>query len=295
MVILVLVAGDAERYPSDDRIDLARRSASWNVVHAADPRDDPPGTQSVLRALTLLDLVAVMARDRPAGVSLSELVRTSGRPKPSVHRALAALVHAGYVEQEQPTGRYRLGLQAAVLGELADRGADRLGDAATDPLIRLAESSGDTAFLTVRQGSYALCTRTQEGPGPIRNSALAVGDRHPLGIGAGSLAVLSALDDDEVATVLRAHAGARIRYPRYDDATLLRLVARTRADGHALNDGLFVPGSWGVGVVLRDRAGRPVAGLSIASIEQRMGPRRRAELAAELHRCAREIEDRACR
>ncbi|MEQ3553720.1 IclR family transcriptional regulator [Pseudonocardia nematodicida] len=258
-------------------------------MHAHEAGAEPPGAQSIQRALVLLDLVAVTARDRPGGVSLAELARTSGRPKGSVHRVLTALVHAGYVAQDPDTSGYRLGVQAAVLGELAGYGADRLGDAATDSLIRLADSSGDTTFLTVRRGSYALCTRRQEGSGPIRNNALAVGDRHPLGIGAGSLAILAALPDDEVAAALAATAPARRRYLRFDDEALWHLVQRSRADGYALNDGRFVAGSWAIGVPLHDADGRVVAALSVASIEQRLGPERRAELAAELHRCAEDV------
>ncbi|TCP53548.1 IclR family transcriptional regulator [Tamaricihabitans halophyticus] len=275
---------DADRYQVDERGQLARRSASWNIVHAVESGSDPQGAQSIQRAFTLLNLVAVMARDRPGGVSLAELARTSGRPKASVHRMLMALSQAGYVAQDADTSCYRLGFQATVLGELAGQSADRFGTAATDSLIRLSDLSADTTFLTVRHGSYAVCTRRQEGPGPIRNNALAVGDRHPLGVGAGSLAILSALPDQEIADVLAAHAGIRQRYPRYDDDTLWRLVRRTRADGYALNDGLFVPGSWAMGVVVRDTADQPVAALSIASIEQRLGEQRRAELALDLQR-----------
>lgn len=232
----------------------------------------------------LLNLVGVLGRDRQEGVSLAELTRVSERPKASVRRVLVALVREGYVEQDKETSCYRLGIQAAVLGELAGRGADRLGDASTDSLIRLADASADTAFLTVRHGSYAVCARRQEGPGPIRNYALAVGDRHPLGIGAGSLAILSELSNEEISTVLSATETTRQHYPRFDDETLHRLVRRSREAGYALNDGLVVPGSWAIGVAVRDTMGRPVAALSVASIAERLGAQRREELAELLNR-----------
>lgn len=272
-----------------ERSRLARRSASWTLAHAAESDPEPTGAQSIQRALVLLNLVGVLARDRPGGVSLSELTRVSERPKASVRRVLLALLRAGYVEQDPDTSRYRLGLQAAVLGELAHHGADRLGSLSTDSLIRLSDVSSDTAFLTARHGSYAVCARRQEGPGPIRNYALAVGDRHPLGVGAGSLAILSALPDDEIRTVLATTATTRTHYPRFDDETLWRLVRRTRASGYALNDGLFIPGSWAVGVVVRDGDGRPVAALSVATIAERLGEQRRAELADLLTREAETV------
>ncbi|EHR61107.1 IclR family transcriptional regulator [Saccharomonospora cyanea] len=280
---------DADPKALSDRSRIARRSASWTLAHAIESGQEPAGAQSIQRALVLLNLVGVLARDRPEGVSLSELTRVSERPKASVRRVLLALVQAGYVEQDPVTSRYRLGLQAAVLGELASRGADRLGSLSTDSLIRLSDVSEDTAFLTVRHGSYAVCARRQEGPGPIRNYALAVGDRHPLGVGAGSLAILSALPDDEVDAVLATTAPARTHYPRFDDDTLRRLVRRTRTAGYALNDGLVVPGSWAIGVAVNDGTGRPVAALSVASIAERLGGQRREELAEVLRREAETV------
>lgn len=284
LLIMVLMSADAEPRSLRERGNVARRSASWTIAHSAETGAEPAGAQSIQRALVLLNLVAVLARDRPDGVSLSELTRVSERPKASVRRVLVALVRAGYVEQDPETSRYRLGLQAAVLGELASQGADRLGAVSTDSLIRLSDVSSDTAFLTVRHGSYAVCARRQEGPGPIRNYALAVGDRHPLGVGAGSLALLSALPDDEIAAVLSATAAARTQYPRFDDKTLHRLVRRSRTAGYALNDGLFIAGSWAVGVVVRDADDRPVAALSVATIAERLGRQRQEELAEVLRR-----------
>lgn len=291
MMAGVSANADAQRSaaPPPELGRAARRSASWTIAHTADEADRPSGSQSIQRALVLLNLVGVLARDRPEGVSLAELTRVSGRPKASVRRVLVALVAEGYVEQDPGTACYRLGLQAGVLGELAGHRADDLGEASTDSLIRIADTSTDTTFLTVRHGSYGVCTRRQEGPGPIRNYALAVGDRHPLGIGAGSLAVLSALSDDDIDDVLASTATTRGHYPGFDDETLRGLVRRSRRDGYALNDGRVIAGSWALGVPVHDAAGRPVAALSVAGIAERFDPPQCDELAALLHTEARSI------
>jgi len=271
--------------------DLAlQRSALWNV--AREPDSGPPaGSQSVQRALVLLNLIGLLGRDRSDGVPLGELARVSGRPKPSVHRAVSALVRAGFVEQDADTHAYRLGLQSQLLGELAGPRADPITAAAGDSVTRLAVLSEDTAFLTVRQGGYAPCTRREDGGGQIRNFALSVGDRHPLGIGAGSLAILSALDDAEIDEVLRLNAPVVHRhYPRMGEDVLRACVARTREDGYALNDGLLVPGSWAIGMAVRGADRRPVAAVSIATIEHRLGRDRREELAAAMRHEVQLIE-----
>lgn len=267
-----------------------RRSARWNIAHPAD-ETAVTGSQSLQRALVLLNLVGVMSADRPEGVTLADLARSSGRPKASVHRVLAALAQAGYVERVDPGSTYRLGPQAMVLGALAGGTPDPLRQHAQESVIRIAELSEDTSFLTLRQGTFSLCVQREEGRGLIRNNALGVGDRHPLGIGAGALAMLAGLDDAEVEDVLeRNSAILEQHYPRVGAPVLRSLVSRTRAEGYALNEGLLAPASWAIGVPVRDGTGRPVAALSIASIEHRLGRDRREQLAQAMRDEAAVVE-----
>ena len=41
-------------------------------------------------------------------MSIAALAQVTGRPKSSLHRVLSTLVHAGFVEQDRETGKYRL-------------------------------------------------------------------------------------------------------------------------------------------------------------------------------------------
>ena len=249
------------------------------------------GAQSIHRALTLLNLLGVMDRDRADGVALADLAHVSGRPKASVHRVLGALVQLGYAERIEPSGRYRLGLQSQILGELAGERTDPLVRTSIPSLMRIAELSEDTTFLTVRQGSFSVCARREEGFGEIRNNALAVGDRHPLGVGAGSLAILAALEDSEVDSVIEVNREIMTRrYPRVTGDVLRTIVARTRREGYALNEGLVAPGSWAVAVNVRVPGRGPIAALSVASIEQRLSGARRDELVAVMKKEAAVIE-----
>lgn len=268
----------------------ANRSALWNAVHSVDT-EAPAGAQSIQRALVLLNLVGLLGRTDPRGVQLAELTRTVGLTKPTVHRVLSALAYAGFVDQDPKTQRYRLGVAARVLGQLAGHHDDGLHEFARDSLMRLALLCEDATFLTVRQGSYGICTHREEGTGHIRNHALAVGDRHPLGVGAGSLAILAGLSDNEIGRVLALNEQLlELRYPLLDAATMRELIDRTRVHGYALNDGKVVPGSWAIGVPIHNADGRPVAALSIGTIEQRLGAPRQRELALALSTEARRIE-----
>ncbi|WP_193095569.1 IclR family transcriptional regulator [Brevibacterium sp. FME17] len=270
---------------------ILRRSASFNVAHAVDDLEPGTGAQSIQRALSLLNLVGLIAGERGTGASLSEVASISGRPKASVHRMLQALIAMGYVERLDEGG-YRLGVQSQILGQLAQKSVDPLVTESESSLLRLAELSQDTAFLTLRTGSYSICARREEGFGEILNNALSVGDRHPLGIGAGSLAILSELSPAEVDAHFEANAQIFAeRYPKVSVAALRDIIDRARVDGFVHNPGLFAQGSWAVGVPLKIRGSRPRAALSIASIADRVTGSRVERLVALLRREANAISE----
>ena len=262
------------------------RSVATGVAKAL---DEPAagGTQSIERAITLLLLVG---RAGAAGVRLVDIVARSGLPKPTARRVLLALVRAGLLDQDEASRRYHLGPEAYVLGTLA--GA-RFGIHALSlgGLSRIAAASGDAAFLSVPRDTFAVCLHREEGAFPIRSHVLLAGDRHPLGIGAGSLAILASLPDPEVERVLAANAATlAARYPAFTPELLHACVADTRARGYALNPGLFVVGSWGIGVAVSGPDGQVVGALSIAAIETRLGAERQAELVPLLKREAANLE-----
>ncbi|MEU7836003.1 IclR family transcriptional regulator [Nonomuraea sp. NPDC049129] len=61
--------------------------------------------QSVERAAGILRLLA----SGPRELGVAELARAMGLPKGTLHGILRTLVHVGFVEQDEATGRYRLG------------------------------------------------------------------------------------------------------------------------------------------------------------------------------------------
>lgn len=176
--------------------------------------------------------------------------------------------------------------------------AQRFGvlDVAHEVVARLAKDSGDTAFLSVRRDAFSLCVHKEEGAFPIRVQALQVGFRHPLGVGAGSLSMLAALEDDEVDEILSQNARLlREDYPRVSEPGLRAAIAQTRRRGWALNPGMVLTNSWAIGCALRRPDGRVAGALSVAAIDSRMDPDRQLELAAMIQSAARDVEARLAR
>lgn len=250
---------------------------------------DPTGSQSVDRALSLLSLVG---RHADRGVLLTALVEESGLNKPTTRRLLLALMRAGLVEQDDESRRYYLGGEAYVLGSLASRRFGLL-QVSMESVIRLSRKTEDSSFVSVRRDSFSVCLYREEGTYPIRTHALQAGFEHPLGCGAGSLAILAALPDEEIESVLAANESLlKESYPLLQPQRIRLDVATTRARGYSLNPGLIIANSWGIGIVVRHPDGRPAGALSIAAIDSRMGAERQVELAGYLTEEVARVEAR---
>jgi DNA-binding IclR family transcriptional regulator len=243
------------------------------------PEAGSSGSQSVDRALRLL---ALIGREPAGGLSLAEIVTGSGLNKPTARRLLLALIRAGLVEQEPQTRHYCLGEEAFVLGVLAARRHGLL-ELSMESLRRLSDVTMDTSFLTVRRENYAVCLHREEGTYPVRTHALQAGDQHPLGVGAGSLAMLAMLPDDDVDRVMAANEPVLLaQYPGFAPEMLRGDLALARQRGFAVNPGRLVASSWGIGVAFRYPDGRVAGALSLAAIDSRMQPDRQDELAGHL-------------
>lgn len=257
------------------------------VQQVSGPRADLSGSQSVDRALRLL---ALIGREPAGGLPLGEIVGESGLNKPTARRLLLALMRAGLVEQEPETRHYCLGEEAFVLGVLAGRRHGLL-ELAMESLRRLSDVTLDTSFLTVRRERYAVCLHREEGTYPVRTHALQAGDQHPLGVGAGSLAMLAAMPGGEVEAILQASERCLVtRYPGFPPEVVRADLALARRQGFALNPGRLVASSWGIGVAFSYPDGRVAGAFSLAAIDSRMQPARQAELSGHLAVEARRME-----
>jgi DNA-binding IclR family transcriptional regulator len=149
-------------------------------------------------------------------------------------------------------------------------------------LLRMAADTGDTVFLIIRSGDESVCVDRAEGSYPVRTYVVDIGTRRPLGVGAASLAILSALSEADAQAVIARNAS---RLPAFNGMTAARLqqmMMQAREAGHVAMDVIDVQGVRAVAVPIVTRSGKAVAALSIAAVEWRMTPQREAELLARL-------------
>lgn len=254
-----------------------------------DTKSDVGGAQSVDRALSLLSMISSGGGSE---VPMTFLTEKSGLSRPTVRRLMLALIRAGLVDQNPTTRNYSFGPESHLIGLMAQRQFPLL-DLSMEHLIAISAETGDSSFLSMRRGFYSVCLHREEGLYPIRTQALVAGARHPLGIGAGAMAMLAALPEDQRADVRAGNAAIMAeKYPRYTDEVIDQHIADTRQRGWALNPGLYLANSWGVGVAVHAPAGDVVGSLSVAALDFRMTEDRQIEIAAVLKWEAAKLEDK---
>jgi DNA-binding IclR family transcriptional regulator len=243
------------------------------------------GTQSIERALLLVREIAAHNR---TGSRLLDLANRTGLQRPTVHRMLKCLTLENMVQQDPDSHRYFLGPMVFELG-LTAAPRFNLRDICHPAMSRIADATGDTVFLTQRSGLDAVCLDRQEGSFPIKTFTLEIGMRRPLGVGTGSLAILSALGEEEVRHVIDSNTG---RLPEYGltPTSLLAQVKRAQKLGYAVREMPSLAGVRSIGVTLHNQSGIAFAALSISAISSRMSEKRVGELVTILKNESRLVE-----
>lgn len=248
----------------------------WPSVHIVESVSRAvPGAQAIARAASLLRLVTASGA---GGASLQELARSADLSRPTTHRLLSALRAEGLVDRDDSTARWMPGPELFLMGSVAAARYDITG-LARDIVRSLAVRTEESAFLSVRRADETVCLLREEGAFPIRSFVLSEGVRFPLGVASAGLAILAFLPDHDVDAYLDRHPELAEHWGvRHGESALRDRLAETKARGFAVNPGLIVEGSWGLGAAVFDRAGRPEWALSLTGVEFRFGPDRIAEL-----------------
>ncbi len=228
-----------------------------------------------------VDLLRILAQHGGRGARLQDIAQEAGVARPSVHRLLATLKTLDLVEQDETSDRYQLGLGLYLLGQAA---ADRfdLLELARPFVEALAADTGDTTYLTVRHRYESICILRCEGGFPIKAFTTQSGARQPLGLGAGSIALLAFLDDAKVEDILQRNRSALEPQTRFDMDSLLTQISQARVNGYVMRKSTVVDGITTIAVPVYDYLRRPIASISLTAIDTRMSENR---LPAIVQRC----------
>jgi len=263
--------------------DKPRRFHIVDTIPVRSEAHDP--ASSIGRALLLIRLLATAGA---RGLALSDLARATDFPHATVHRMLRRLIIERMVRQLTPTRRYTLGVLAFELGLAASPQFDMRAQCRR-ALAALVERVDDTVYLIGRSGFEAVCLDRFEGQSPIRVLEIEVGSRRPLGLGAGGLAILSALSEEDIRAVI-ARVAHDPWFPTRNTEQIIAAALEARRRGYATVRDRVTAGVSAVGVPIKNSLGSPIAAVTVAAIHARMPQARMTRLAQELRQTAAEIE-----
>ena len=152
--------------------------------------------RAVERVCAVLDL---LQRSRE-GVSLSDVAAGTSLPKSSVFRYLSALEDKNYVQRDEQTALYRVGL---AFQPHNTRQLEAFLSQASDPLRRLRDDTGETTNLGTLDGTMVIHSLVFESSQMMRLAAR-VGDRAPIHSTAMGKAMAAELPDERVLAMLNA-------------------------------------------------------------------------------------------
>ncbi len=219
-----------------------------------------PGTQSVLRAVSLLKAFDDERREW----GLADLAQEVGLNKTTTFRLLTALESEGMVARRPYAETYILGPEIVVLGGCALRSND-LRALARPELARMAATSGETATLEIISGDDSVLIIDEVIGNHLVGSSQSLGTRWPMFATSTGIAMLAHLPEERVAAVLQRPLSPLTPKTITDPADLRQELARTRQRGYSfveewLEEGLIV-----VGAPLFNHDGQVVAAISLGA------------------------------
>jgi len=243
------------------------------------------GTQSIGRTIKIISYIASYNVE---GVRLVDLASSLNLSRPTVYRILQFLVAEGWVMRRSNSQKYFLGHFLFELG-LTAAPQFKFRDLCQPSLERIARKTQYVSFLTIRSGVDAISIARSKGMS-FELPALQIGVHRPLGIGAGSLALLMNLPDEQVSSIVMKNARRLRSFADVNIATLLESVKLCRSQGFASHDERLLRGHSGAAVPIVDVAGHILGAISITVASPRISQEELYEIVSILQKESKNIK-----
>ncbi len=244
--------------------------------------------QSVSHAVDILEAF----REPVDELGVTELSNRLGLPKNNVFRLLATLASRGYIEQNQHTDAYRLGIKVFELGEIFRKRMGLLHQA-HEILKKVESRCNESVYLAVLQEGMVVYVDLAETTLSVR-IVPKLGGRVPPYCTAVGKVLMAYEPKDEIEKIID-NVGLTAFTPNtiIDKNALLKHLEQVAVQGYSIDNEELEPEVKCVGAPVRDYTRRVVAGVCISGPIQRMSHERiRSELVPLLLDAAKDISNR---
>ena len=221
-------------------------------------------------------------------LSVTEIAEASALPKSKVSRLLADFRANGFLEQDEQTRRYRVGLAAFELGSNYIK-SQPLAHAALPVLRQIVDRTGHSTTLSVMRGDLVLHILAVEGPHYI-DGRWRVGNRLPFhATSAGKILLAGMTPRGFDAFIAGRQLDPNMPSTVTDPEIFRRQIEEIRTSGVSLTRGESAPGLAAIAVPVLGRSNETVAALGLIIPDRFFVEEQTAELTALLHEEARTL------
>lgn len=231
--------------------------------------------QSIQRAIGVLNLF-----EHHKELKLQEISRLTGLNKTTAYGILETLVHLRYLEKNDATSMYRLGLGLFRISQHVEIDLVRI----CRPHLRgLVDTFQETANLIALDGLRLTYLDKVESPLSMR-ICTQIGQSIPIYCSSAGKAILAHMPQEEMASILESMDFVPLTPHTLASREALEQQLQTvRKNGYATDVEEFEVGLLCMGVPLLDHRGYPLAAISVSAPLQRTNYKRMMEIIALLH------------
>ena len=221
--------------------------------------------QSVSRALMIMELLSKCHN----GEKLTVISQKLDLNKSTTHSLISTLEHMGYVQQDQETARYSLGLKLFELGQVVHANMD-LRNIAMPFLRELALKFSETVHLAILSKDEIVYIDKVDTSRSIRIGSQIGGRNAAYCTGVGKV-LLAGLSDNELSDTL-----ATVKFEKLtantiaDKEELLKHLVNIRNNGFAMDQEEIEVGLTCVAAPIKNHRGKVIAGISVSGPSSRM-------------------------
>jgi DNA-binding IclR family transcriptional regulator len=231
---------------------------------------------------------AFSAEESELGVSV--LARRLRLAKSTAHRLASTLARAGLLEQDEKTGRYRLGVAVFELGSLVRRKID-IAFEAKPWLMALREQTDEAVNLSILDHGGVVCVNFLESK-KLNRICSSVGSRKPVHCTAEGKALIAFQPAAVIERVIDAELERRTRRTVVSPEALKEEFAAICGRGYATEEEEYELGVCGIAAPVRDDRGVPVAAVGVSGPTRRLTRARLPGLVRDVDAVAKAISVR---
>lgn len=214
---------------------------------------------SILRCFT---------EDRPE-LGVTAISQKTGIHKSSTSRILSSLQNEGFVEQDEQSSKYRLGLGLVSLAGLVLERLE-LRDVVQPAIQELARITQETINISVLKEDECVNIENINSPQPIQHMGL-LGRRNPLHCTSTGKVFLAFMTREERDALLSEPLKPYTKHTTTDRAQLEEELKNVKEHNYAIAHEEFKEGLSAIAAPLRDHSGEVIATVSISGPTYRMG------------------------